>query len=99
MRLSRIPQRVSNALASVAAAFSCPQGQHFRVFCCCWSPSSQRRGGHAQSFNPPHAPLGGVLDGAADDALRVLGCRLAGGRDERGRARRVAAPCRWRSCI
>ena len=33
MRLSRIPQRVSNALASVASAFSCPQGQHFRVFC------------------------------------------------------------------
>src|SRR5262245_55719481 len=33
MRLSRIPQRVSNALASVAFAFSCPQGQHFRVFC------------------------------------------------------------------
>jgi hypothetical protein len=33
MRLSRIPQRVSNALASVAVSFSCPQGQHFRVFC------------------------------------------------------------------
>ena len=33
MRLSRIPQRVSNALAAVASAFSCPQGQHFRVFC------------------------------------------------------------------
>jgi Transposase DDE domain len=33
MRLSRIPQRVSNALASVAGSFSCPQGQHFRVFC------------------------------------------------------------------
>jgi Transposase DDE domain len=33
MGLSRIPQRVSNALASVAVSFSCPQGQHFRVFC------------------------------------------------------------------
>jgi hypothetical protein len=33
MPLSRIPQRVSNALASVAVSFSCPQGQHFRVFC------------------------------------------------------------------
>jgi hypothetical protein len=33
MRLSRIPQRVSNALASVAVSFSCPQGQPFRVFC------------------------------------------------------------------
>jgi hypothetical protein len=33
MRLSRIPQRVSNALASVAVSFMCPQGQHFRVFC------------------------------------------------------------------
>src|SRR5215475_3718682 len=33
MRLSRIPQRVSNALASVAASFTCPQGQHFRIFC------------------------------------------------------------------
>jgi hypothetical protein len=33
MRLSRIPQRVSNALASVAGSFSCPQGQHFRIFC------------------------------------------------------------------
>ncbi len=33
MRLSRIPQRVSNALASLACAFLCPQGQHFRVFC------------------------------------------------------------------
>jgi hypothetical protein len=33
MRLSRIPQRVSNALASVAESFSCPQGQHCRVFC------------------------------------------------------------------
>ena len=33
MRLSRLPQRVSNALASVASVFSCPQGQHFRVFC------------------------------------------------------------------
>lgn len=34
MRLSRIPQRVSNVLASVTSVFSCPQGQHFRV--CCW---------------------------------------------------------------
>src|SRR5919109_4181189 len=34
MPLSRIPQRVSNALASVAVSFWCPQGQHFRV--CCW---------------------------------------------------------------
>src|SRR5262245_46477269 len=33
MRLARIPQRVSNALASVAASFTCPQGQHFRIFC------------------------------------------------------------------
>jgi hypothetical protein len=33
MHLARIPQRVSNALASVAWSFSCPQGQHFRVFC------------------------------------------------------------------
>jgi hypothetical protein len=33
MRLSRIPQRVSNALAAVASSFSCPQAQHFRVFC------------------------------------------------------------------
>jgi Transposase DDE domain len=33
MPLSRIPQRVSNALASVAGSFTCPQGQHFRVFC------------------------------------------------------------------
>jgi hypothetical protein len=33
MPLSRIPQRVSNALASVAGSFACPQGQHFRVFC------------------------------------------------------------------
>jgi Transposase DDE domain len=33
MRLSRIPQRVSNSLAPLAASFPCPQGQHFRVFC------------------------------------------------------------------
>jgi hypothetical protein len=33
MRLSRIPQRVSNALAPLACSFRCPQGQHFRVFC------------------------------------------------------------------
>jgi Transposase DDE domain len=33
MRLSRIPQRVSNSLASMACSFSCPQGQHFRIFC------------------------------------------------------------------
>jgi hypothetical protein len=33
MRLSRIPQRVSNALAPLGASFTCPQGQHFRVFC------------------------------------------------------------------
>jgi Transposase DDE domain len=33
MRLSRIPQRVSNALATLAAWFTCPQGQHFRIFC------------------------------------------------------------------
>jgi Transposase DDE domain len=33
MQLSRIPQRVSNALAPLAAAFPCPQGQHFRIFC------------------------------------------------------------------
>ena len=33
MRLSRIPQRVSKVLASVASVFSCPQGPHFRVFC------------------------------------------------------------------
>jgi hypothetical protein len=33
MPLSRIPQRVSNALASVAGSFTCPQGQHFRGFC------------------------------------------------------------------
>jgi hypothetical protein len=33
MHLSRIPQRVSNSLAPLAASFTCPQGQHFRVFC------------------------------------------------------------------
>jgi hypothetical protein len=33
MRLSRIPQRVSNALAPLGASFTCPQGQPFRVFC------------------------------------------------------------------
>src|SRR5262247_1822968 len=33
MRLSRIPQRVSNVLAPLAASFPCPQGQHFRIFC------------------------------------------------------------------
>jgi Transposase DDE domain len=33
MRLSRIPQRVSNVLAPVAGSFTCPQGRHFRVFC------------------------------------------------------------------
>jgi Transposase DDE domain len=33
MRLSRIPQRVSNALAPLGASFTCPQGHHFRVFC------------------------------------------------------------------
>lgn len=34
MHLSRIPQRVSNYLAPLAPAFTCPQGQHFRI--CCW---------------------------------------------------------------
>jgi hypothetical protein len=33
MRLTRIPQRVSNVLAPLAASFTCPQGQHFRLFC------------------------------------------------------------------
>jgi hypothetical protein len=33
MRLSRIPQRISNVLAPLASSFRCPQGQHFRVFC------------------------------------------------------------------
>ena len=33
MRLQRIPQRVSNLLASLASSFPCPQGQHFRIFC------------------------------------------------------------------
>jgi hypothetical protein len=33
MQLSRLPQRVSNALAPLAASFACPQGQHFRLFC------------------------------------------------------------------
>jgi Transposase DDE domain len=33
MQLSRIPQRVSNALAPLAASFACPQGPHFRIFC------------------------------------------------------------------
>ena len=33
MRLRRIPQRVSNLLAPLAASFPCPQGQHFRIFC------------------------------------------------------------------
>jgi hypothetical protein len=33
MHLSRIPQRVSNSLAPLAAAFTCRQGQHFRIFC------------------------------------------------------------------
>ena len=33
MRLQRIPQRVSNLLAPVASSFTCPQGQHFRIFC------------------------------------------------------------------
>lgn len=33
MHLSRIPQRVSNYLAPLASSFTCPQGQHFRVFC------------------------------------------------------------------
>jgi hypothetical protein len=33
MGLSRRPQRVATALASVAVSFSCPQGQHFRGFC------------------------------------------------------------------
>jgi hypothetical protein len=33
VRLTRIPQRVSNLLAPLASSFLCPQGQHFRVFC------------------------------------------------------------------
>ena len=33
MRLTRIPQRVSNVLAPWAGCFPCPQGQHFRLFC------------------------------------------------------------------
>jgi hypothetical protein len=33
MGLSRRPQRVPSALASVAVSCSCPQGQPFRVFC------------------------------------------------------------------
>jgi hypothetical protein len=33
MRLTRLPQRVSNGLAPLAASFPCPQGQHFRIFC------------------------------------------------------------------
>jgi hypothetical protein len=34
MRLTRIPQRVSNVLAPWAGCLPCPQGQHFRI--CCW---------------------------------------------------------------
>jgi Transposase DDE domain len=33
MRLSRIPQRVSNYLSPLASSFTCPQGQHYRIFC------------------------------------------------------------------
>src|SRR5262249_14903827 len=33
MRLSRIPQQVSNSLAPLKSSFTCAQGQHFRVFC------------------------------------------------------------------
>ena len=33
MHLTRIPQRVSNVLAPLAASFTCPQGHHFRIFC------------------------------------------------------------------
>lgn len=33
MRLRRIPQRVSNCLSPFSSHFSCPQGQHFRVWC------------------------------------------------------------------
>ena len=33
MRLTRIPQRVSNCLYPLASSFTCPQGEHFRVFC------------------------------------------------------------------
>jgi Transposase DDE domain len=33
MHLTRIPQRVSNLLAPLAACFPCPQGHHFRIFC------------------------------------------------------------------
>jgi hypothetical protein len=32
MRLQRIPQRVSNCLSPFSSHFTCPQGQHFRVW-------------------------------------------------------------------
>jgi hypothetical protein len=33
VRLTRIPQCVSNRLAPLASSFLCPQGHHFRIFC------------------------------------------------------------------
>src|SRR5204863_8156765 len=33
MRLQRIPQRVSNCLSPFSSHFTCPQGQHYRVWC------------------------------------------------------------------
>jgi Transposase DDE domain len=33
MRLRRIPQRVSNCLSPLSSSFTCPQGQHYWIFC------------------------------------------------------------------
>ncbi|MGE0887739.1 MAG: hypothetical protein AB7P14_29815 [Blastocatellales bacterium] len=33
MRLHRIPQRVSSCLFPFSSHFTCPQGEHFRVWC------------------------------------------------------------------
>ena len=33
MRLQRIPQRVSNCLSPFSFYFTCPQGEHFRIWC------------------------------------------------------------------
>jgi hypothetical protein len=38
MRLRRIPQRVSNCPSPFSSHFSCPQGQHFRVWCWLLAP-------------------------------------------------------------